>query len=356
MKIGILTFHWATNYGAILQSYALQTYLEKKGHDVYIINYRPQTYKKTLFRCFFNKKFWLFFSYLKEYIKEMKLDTFRQKYLKETILYGSLEELKRNAPQFDMYVCGSDQIWNPYLTTKGEGNKPTSAYFLDFGEATVKRIAYAVSFGCKEYPEEASDIARKYISEFQAISVREESGISIVKQLGYENPIKLPDPTLLLAHEDYLFENSTEASTQKKAFVYILRNEYKEAYKIISYLKKDYTIDSTNKFFDPNSVEDWVGSIKNASIVITNSFHGAVFSIIFHVPFIVLQASGRKAGMNDRFSTLLQALGLENRVLDRIDLNSVNQLLNKEINWETVDVKLNALRKDVVSFFHIQGV
>lgn len=354
MKIGILTFHWATNYGAILQAYALQTYLKKMGHDVYIINYRPQAYKKTLFRCFVKKKIWLFFSYLKEYLKEIKLETFRQKYLNETILYKSLDELKRNPPQFDMYVCGSDQIWNPYFTTKGEGNKPTSAYFLDFGEATVKRIAYAVSFGCKVYPEEASDIARKYISEFQAISVREESGISIVKQLGHENPIKLPDPTLLLAHEDYLFANTSHESIQKKVFVYILRNEYKEVYKIISYLKKDYTIDSTNKFFNPNSVEDWVSSIKNASIVITNSFHGAVFSIIFHVPFIVLQASGREAGMNDRFSTLLQALGLENRVLDKIDLNNVNQLLKEEINWHNVDIQLNVLRKDVFSFFHFQ--
>lgn len=122
-------------------------------------------------------------------------------------------------------------------------------FLIDFGNTTVK-----------EYPEEASDIARKYISVFQAISVREQSEISIVKQLGYENPIKLPDPTLLLAHEDYLFENSTEASIQKKAFVYILRNEYKETYKIISYFKKDYTIDSTNKFFDPDSVEDWVSN------------------------------------------------------------------------------------------------
>lgn len=80
------------------------------------------------------------------------------------------------------------------------------------------------------------------------------------------------------------------------------------------------------------------------------------FQLFFMYHSLSCKLSGCEAEMNDRFSTLLQALGLENRVLDRIDLNSVNQLLNKEINWETVDVKLNALRKDVVSFFHIQGV
>lgn len=81
-----------------------------------------------------------------------------------------------------------------------------------------------------------------------------------------------------------------------------------------------------------------------------------MFSIIFHVPFIVLQASGREAGMNDRFSTLLQTFGLQNRVLDKIDLNNVNYLLNEEINRGNVDIQLNVLRKNVVSFFHFQCV
>lgn len=350
-KIGILTFHWGTNYGAILQAYALQVYLTQIGHDVYIINYRPQEYKKTLFRCFFKKRFWLFLLNLKEYIKEMKLDTFRKKYLNETILYKSLDELKRNPPQLDMYICGSDQIWNSYFTTKGEGNKPTSTYFLNFGGTSVKRIAYAVSFGCEVYPDEASDVAQKYISKFLAISVREESGLSIVKQLGYENPIKLPDPTLLLSREDYSFANTNKKIFQKKAFIYILRDEYKEVDKIVSFLKRDHIIDTSNNFFNPKSIEDWLKSIEEASIIITNSFHGAVFSIIFHVPFIVLHASGREAGMNDRFNTLLQALGLENRVLDKYDLNKVSELLIEKINWDDVDNKLIALQENVYNFF-----
>lgn len=373
MKIGILTFHWAANYGAILQAFALQTYLKKNGHEVYIINYRPRPFKKTLLSCLISRQLWsflsklkrsiyekkplltifelLFVGLLKEYIKERKLEKFRKTYLNETLLYCSLNELKINSPKFDVYVCGSDQIWNPSFTTRGEG-KPTSSYFLDFGGENVKRIAYSVSFGCENYPEAALSIAQKYIHNFNAISVRENSAIAIVKRIGFMNPIKLPDPTLLLFPDDYCFLNTHQVLAEKKAFVYILREEYKEAKDIVSYLKRSYKIDSTNKLFNSNSVEEWVSGIKNASIVLTNSFHGMVFSLIFHVPFIIVQAKGYAAGMNDRFITLLSYLNLEHRIMNAYDSDKLDRFVNEQINWQMVDNQLSELRGESDKFFN----
>ncbi|HZL09027.1 MAG TPA: polysaccharide pyruvyl transferase family protein [Prolixibacteraceae bacterium] len=350
MKIGILTFHWATNYGAILQAYALQTYLEKLGHEVYIINYKPKQYKKNLLACFSTIRVWSYLSKLKEFLKERELDNFRKSYLNETILYESLNELQKNPPQMDIYICGSDQIWNPYFTTKGEG-KPTSTYFLDFGEKDIKRIAYAVSFGCEDYPDAASNIAKGYINNFNAISVRENSGIQIVYKLGFANPIKLLDPTLLLQRDDYNFANTKQLGIQKRAVVYILRDELKNLQKFIFYLKKDYQVDTIDNFFNPNSLQEWINGIKNASIVLTNSFHGMVFSLIFHVPFIIILANHSSVGMNDRFKTLLSYLDLQNRMMVDFDIDKINELINEKINWQLIDSQLALLRGDTAKFF-----
>lgn len=350
MKIGILTFHWATNYGAILQAFALQTYLKRLGHDVSIINYRPKQYKKTLLGCFFTVRIWKYVHNIREYVKENKLEKFRKMYLYETLLYENLDALKQNPPKCDVYICGSDQVWNPYFTIKGEG-KPTSSYFLDFGEKNIKRIAYAVSLGCENYPPSAFTIAQKYIHNFSGISVRENSAISIVEKMGFLNPIKLPDPTLLLLRDDYFFSGKTQIATQKKVFVYFLRNEHKAAIDIVKYLKQNFKVESTNKIVKPYSVEEWVKSINSASLVLTNSFHGMIFSIIFHVPFIVVPAKGSASTMNDRFKTILSYLDLEHRIIYNYDSNILKQIIEKKINWEDIDTKIKNLREESYSFF-----
>lgn len=350
MKIGIITFHWATNYGAILQTFALQTYLIKMGHEVSIINYRPKKYRKTLFGCFYTPRFYLWTPRIKEYIKEQKLEEFRKKYLNETILYESLIDLQKNPPQQDVYITGSDQVWNPYFTTMGEG-KPTSSYFLDFGDKKVKRIAYAVSFGCENYPEKAESIANKHIQNFCAVSVRENTGIGIVTKLGYENAIKLPDPTLLLTSDDYNFGIPNPLPNEKSAVVYILRNETENIKRIISLLLKDFRIETIGESLKPDSVESWINKIRNSSLVITNSFHGMVFSIIFHVPFIITLSKDASIQMNDRFFSLLSSLELEHRIIYDCDHEKLNILLEETIDWKGIDIKLAEQRNETASFF-----
>lgn len=350
MKIGIITFHWATNYGAILQAYALQSYLEIRGHEVFIINYRPKQYKKSLFKCFFTFRFWHYFSNLKEYYKEVSLEIFRKQYLNETLIYESLIELKKCPPEFEVYICGSDQIWNPYFTTKGEG-KPTSAYFLDFGSDYVKRISHAVSFGCEHYPENAAIIAKKYIKNFNGISVREDTGLDIVTKLGVANAIKLPDPTLLLMRDEYRFTSSGHLNSQKKAFIYILRDEYCQVKNIKNQLEKYFFIDKPRKYYSPYSVEEWVQEIRDSSFVLTNSFHGMVFSLIFHVPFIIIPAIGASSGMNDRFVSLLSPLNLQHRILLNYNFDEFKTLIDEKFSWQVIDSQLKALRDKADEFY-----
>ena len=166
MKIGILTFHWATNYGAILQSYALQTYLIKCGHEVVIIDYKPKKYDLSLYKIFTSRHLLNLRESIKNLEKEKELAKFRSQHLRLTKRYSSLEELKTNPPQCDIYISGSDQVLNPSFTQYGEGRKsPASSYYLDFGDSSVKRIGYAVSFGCTVYPEKAKQIAQPLLKK-----------------------------------------------------------------------------------------------------------------------------------------------------------------------------------------------
>lgn len=351
MKIGIITFHWGTNYGAILQAYALQTYLKNIGHEVFIINYRPKRLQKTFLKIFLTPRFYLYPKRIKEYFKELTLKKFREEYLNQSIIYNSLQELKDNPPPYDVYICGSDQIWNPFFTTRGEGTSTTS-YFLDFGEKHIKKIAYAISFGTDEYPMEAFNIAKKYISYFNAISVRENSGIQIVSKLGFNNPVLLPDPTLLLKADDYFFGESKNSQKNAEVFIYFLRNEEKKIKFILNILKQHFRINSTNKTINNLTVEDWIIGVKSSKFVLTNSFHGMVFSIIFHVPFAVVLSTGSAKSMNDRFITLLSFLSLEDRMILDTEQNKIEELINRNIDWDYVEVKINELRIKSTLFFN----
>lgn len=352
MKIGIITFHWATNYGAILQAYALQNFLQQRNHEVQIINYRPNNFQKRLLNTIVNPRIWRIPSDVKDYYKEQKLEKFRDKYLNETICYKSLEDLQLNPPDFDVYICGSDQVWNPSFLLYGEG-KQTPAYFINFGSTNTKRIAYAVSFGCEFFPKDASIIARDYISSFDTISVRENSGLQIVESLGYSHAKKLPDPTILLKDTDYIFENQPKDHKHKTAFIYVLRNENNGIKEIKKYLKKEYKLIDSSKKINPQSVEDWIQEIRSASVVLTNSYHGMIFSLIFHIPFLVVLAKGVSSGMNDRFVTLLSHLELEDRIIEGFQKDQIEKMTLDEIDWGKVDLKLAALRKETNTFFDL---
>jgi coenzyme F420-reducing hydrogenase beta subunit len=380
MKIGIITFHWVDNYGAVLQAYALQTYLSQQGYDARIIDYTPNTperqYQKQfegkltrcLKQCLTIKRPWLmpkkirdclddWQSYRKDWrmvIKEWRFEKFRSRYLNRSRRYDSFEELRMNPPLSDAYMCGSDQIWNPFFTAGGEG-KPTLSYFLDFGPVEVRRIAYAVSFGVTRYPQEALDLIYPCVSRFNAVSVRENSGRGILLLCGMENVGVMPDPTLLLTAKDYdRFYLPWQLPKRNHIFFYALHAGQKTIEEIKNYVTRSLHRDIIDAGTPENSmmgITTWLKSIRSADSVVTNSFHGMIFSIIYRKPFIVIPVEGSRSGMNDRIYTLLEKTGLQDRMIEHYDEKRIAAVMAKNIDWDTVEDRIASLRNDARDFF-----
>lgn len=348
MKVGILTFHWGTNYGAVLQAYALQLFLENMGHDVQIINYMPKRFEKKIIKCFIVKQPWVIKDNLTEFFKEKSLVPYRKKYLKTTDRYISLEELKMNPPDFDVYICGSDQIWNQGFTLGGE-KKTTTSYYLDFGDEKVVRIAYAVSFGCLKYSDEVKRIVAPLLRKFRAISVREKSGCEIIRDMGYENVSLMPDPSLLLTAKDYDKILSEPECESEDCFFYVIHKGQKLIKRIEKYFKystKKRVVSTNDTRYSMISIEEWLLYIRDSRFVLTNSFHGVVYSIIYKKQFIVIPVEGGLVGMNDRIETLLEYFDLKERIIRSFEMEKIIFLLGEKIKWSGVEKKINILRGD----------
>lgn len=331
MKIGIITFHWATNYGAILQAYCLQEYLQSQGHNVEIINYKPKQYDFSWLRILSHPRMWRYIiKYILDHKKEKMLAEFRCRYLKMTERYYTDNELLILATRYNVIFTGSDQILNPYFATRGENGNTTSAYYLGFVSEECKRIGYAVSFGCTTYPDEARTLVEPWIKNFDAISVRENTGMDILEELNFRGFKQVvPDPTILFGKQLYS-KLGVEIPLEKDKYtcVYMLRKRV--------YIHGDVVyIDETHT---PLSMKSWLSAISHAKRLITNSYHGMIMAILSHVPFVVLAESGNGAGMNDRFITLLSAIGLEDRVVTSID--EVNSKFMCDIDFNKVDKRL----------------
>lgn len=353
MKIGILTLPLHTNYGGILQAYALQTVLERMGHEVEVLDkpdqiHRPLwrnsiTYLKRLGMRIMGKDVCL--DYQKEYnsrerAKRKYTKAFIQKYIRRRII-DRYEKISPN--DYDAIVVGSDQVWRRCYMP---GNDVRIAY-LDFTKGwNIKRIAYAASFGVDswEYNPKDTKIARKAIQRFDAVSTREKSGMDLcMNYLDYTSAIHVLDPTMLLDKSDY--EKLVEKSDQTykpdgELMLYIL--DYTDE-------KREFVNKVANQLnlrpFDTNSkyevkgatldeivqppVEQWLRSFMESSFVITDSFHACVFSILFHKPFIVI--GNEKRGMS-RISSLLQTLGINSHLkcnFRDLDLNESYEIPEK---------------------------
>lgn len=341
MKIGILTFHWATNYGAILQAYCLQEWLRECGHEVKILNYKPHQFDFSWAGVLFNlRKLRRLPTLLAEKNKEALLVPFRDKHLKMTQRFYKTAEMAAHVGDFDMLISGSDQVLNAYFTTHGEDETPSAAYYLSFAEGEAKRIGYAISFGCETYPDYARPLAAKQINCFDAVAVRERTGLSVLDELEYKGKkCIVPDPTILYGKK--LFERlNVTIPTEKQDYtcVYMLRREIKIAGKV-KYMDERHT---------PLAMEGWLSNIANAGQIITNSYHGMIMAILSHVPFVALLEKGLEGGMNDRFATLLERLGLEDRMVNQV--GEVERVLALPIDFDKVDKAIEDYRKLGVVF------
>lgn len=336
MKIGILTFHWATNYGAILQAWCLQEYLTEIGHEVAIINYKPTQFDFSWFKII--KHPGLLKTLKKQIInrkKESLLSPFREEHLAMTRRFGSVSEFGSQIDHYDILISGSDQVLNPGFTTTGDNGNPSPAYWLGVGRKELRRLGYAVSFGCEKYPDDAAYFAKQWVNNFDTIATRERTGLQVLDSLTYKGPkIVVPDPTLLLGNR--IFEKlDVSIPSQKSNYicVYMLRRE----------IKLEEQVRYIDETHHPLTMEQWITTITQASGLITNSYHGTLMAIYAHVPFVVLLETGQGKGMNDRFYTMLEQLGCTDRVTDNTD--KAMELLAKPIDFEKLDNAIVRYRK-----------
>lgn len=353
-SVGIITFHCSYNYGSALQAYALQTYVESLGYTVKIIDFvmKEDFEQYRLFRTSLYRRQLkslgadiLFFPFHVK--RKISFEKFAQRKMNlSEKRYYSCEELKDLNDIIDIFICGSDQIWNIDCT---HGIEP--AYFLEFVDDKKRRIAYAPSLAHTNFEMNNKDELKKLLDRFDAISVREESTVPYLQSI-LEREIKtVLDPTLLLNKSDYLQLVDSKFEGEKYIFVYLLE-ENKELIQYSEELQKTtgyqlyYVSSKVNCGFLRGknlfgiSPEKFLSCIHHAEYVITNSFHATVFSILFNKQFCTFPTKRSSARMID----LLEKLDLQNRMFD------LNFNLDNKIDYEMVEDKIKALREESIYF------
>ena len=331
MKIGIITLPLHTNYGGILQAYALQTVLERMGHDVEILE-EPHEYKRAslkryirriLKKCIGKRSVINYEGFMRKWQPKVaiEINAFINTYIHRRIVkYNTLQE-----GEYDALIVGSDQVWRPSY------NQNLDSAFLDFASnwKNVKRIAYAASFGTDEweFTQKQTELYKKLIQKFHFVSVREDSAVVLCKEkFGIEAEHVL-DPTMLLTDKDYRrIIGDIKISDSPYVFSYLL-DENKDKLSILDAVSKKLDLPVRKiklekdiskipmlelKSLTYPSVQEWLASFAQAEFVVTDSFHGTVFSIIFNKPFVVIPNKDRGT---TRFVSLLSRYNLQDSIL-----------------------------------------
>lgn len=358
MKIGILTQPLVNNYGGILQNFALQQVLKEMGHSPTTINFAHTPLKlstphfiasvsKRFLRRILGKKQ----EYLNPYKEDSALfaiDFEQQRFIKENIVkVDILKKLIKGedfVSKFDAFIVGSDQIWRPKYSPNIQN------YFLDFTEDEQIKIAYAASFGTEswEFSNDLTESAKNLLKDFDGISVREDSGVRLCKDYLECDAEHVLDPTLLLTSKDYIDSLSIENTSKMLGVSAYILDDNEAKISAISDISKhnDWVINKLGGVRNGHlqSIEQWLSDIKNSQLIITDSFHGTVFSILFHKPFVTFYNPDRG---NSRMMSLLKSVGLEEHL---VTPDNIGNALTHSINWEEVDHKLNDLRSKSMQF------
>ncbi len=357
-KVGILTFHRAINYGALMQGYALQEALREVGQDAYMVDFRAK-YIENAYRLLWGlqKNSWTSWKRTIRNIpgvrsKKKKFRDFANRYLRLTKSCKS-GNIKDVTADFDALITGSDQVWNMDVC----GNE--RAYMLDFLDDSRRKCSYAVSIGGYKFNDEELAL----LNGFGKLSMREPSSSAyLAGETGREVNTNV-DPTLLLGGEKWKTLVEPNQEKQEYIFLYSVHPQNhlveeakklaaKENLKIIhlhnrvkSELKESE--EGVEVVFNLSPTE-FLSYINHAKYVLTNSFHGTVFSIIFHKQF--KSELETKGGFNNRVWDLLQSLGLERRVLEPIAYYNEGATIQESVNWDDVETKLANLRKGSVEY------
>ena len=346
MKIGILTFHFVHNYGAVLQAYALQEFLRSNKYDVEFINFRPYERLFHEFRRFYIRRF--ISRNLKRVIYQLLLIPKRELRWKnfERFINENLKmspKVKEIPSSYDVYVFGSDQIWNPFIT-----NGFIDSYFgiFPFPKEHRKYISYAPSMCQDHMTKSMEDYLKGALANFDSISVREHSAVSLLIGLTSKPIAEVLDPTLLVQPSVWKSKIKNRNHSKKYVLVYqvvpipetmnianvVAKQQHAEVIEIKPYVE----LKNRKNVMTTLSPDRFLDLIANACYVVTTSFHGTVFSLIYNIPFYTIKHNDSR---DSRVISLLGALGIEERLISRTTLP-----VCKHVNYDTINEKLETLR------------
>lgn len=352
MKIKTITCHDVYNAGASLQAYALQTYLEGLGHDVEIIDYKPEYLRRHYSFGFVPnpyfdrpilKQIYLLLKFPQRLIarvgkRKENFDLFKNQNLHLTKRYNSYFELQQDPPMADVYFAGSDQIWNPVFE-----NGKDAAFYLMFAPQYAIRASYAASFAVDHIEQEHQKKVVDWLRQMDYISVREMSGVKIIEDMGIKNTVVVADPVFLLERWKWKKLCVVDYSSERYILVYdfdqnkqmeILAKRIAEKYglKIFSLQRLQYA----DVCFDQAGPQEFLSLIYYAEYVISNSFHATAFSVLFKKEFLVFN---RAEKINTRMQDFVEYLGIPQRlVVDEINIEAM-----MKIDYSMVCLRLQIL-------------
>ena len=320
----ILNYWYAINYGAALTCYGIQCLLEKLGFQSKVINYMPERFK--------------------EKYKDSFSQKFADKYLYLTSPVENYEDFIALNTNCSTFITGSDQVWCPKIIKTHCSNATESIYLLDFVKSDKKILSYSASFGVSEFEGdyEQEILFKHYLKQFDNISVREDDGIDILKNLGINDSTQLIDGAFLIPKEK--LEEMTKDFEKKEKYIacFVLPYFKKEKWykNLLNQIENKLELPIKYFNFDNKTpVEEWLAFIKNSEFVITDSFHGFAFSIIFNRPFVQI----KNAKAQSRFESMFRLLNIEDNSIGKDDDLNVDNVLIKR-DWEKINQKINEER------------
>lgn len=355
-SIGVITWHYYQNYGSMLQTFALVKALRDLGYIVRVINYRNPKFGKVPFikRLIYSVARLLPESFVRNQLPQLYFPSIRfRKYFNETKEESLISKLEKQCSEFDAIICGSDQIWAP--------NVFNPIYLLNFVPDKKRKISYAASIGLNQIPSHLIPEYTKLLSRFYKISVRESSGsVLLLKNCNILSTVVL-DPTLLIASEYWHKLSMIPKIDRPYIFCYILKEDHGYKNAIIKYgermglpiygisaCKNDYSWMNqlSQRGIGP---KDFLGLIENAHTVITDSYHGTIFSLLFHKRFISIQRFSESETLcqNSRIEQLKAYFPIESNV---VECSETTDLTYKDVDWNSFESKLTRLRANSINY------
>lgn len=349
MKVAIITLHRVYNYGSALQAYATQTVFERAGYEAEVIDYiTEQRTKKQIMKTAaagsnkgMSSTAYRFFKMFSVLLKEMTFGKFVEKNLHLTRQYITADDLEKDPPQADIYVTGSDQTWNSQYNGGVD-----RGFFLTFAPKDKVKVSFVASFGKSHLNDKEVAETKPLIAEYKKLSVREDSALDVLHQLGRDDGVQLIDPTLQLTKDEWLRLASPRLVKQPYLILMLLYNEDNHAteyarkiadkkglklIKISWEMKKPPMVD---QLFTHRSPADFLSLFANADFVVTNSFHGLAFSINLERDFVVVPRNE----FNSRIESLLTLTNLQGRLVSTE--NAALAESEKPIDYGKVNTRL----------------